>query len=33
MKVIVNATPIIALCAINQFQLLNQLFHEVIIPY
>ena len=32
MKVIVNATPIIALCGINQLELLNNLFDEVIIP-
>lgn len=33
MKVIVNATPIIALTRINQLELLHQLFEEVIIPY
>ena len=33
MKVIVNATPIIALSGINQLDLLNKLFDEVIIPY
>jgi predicted nucleic acid-binding protein len=32
MKVIVNATPLIALGGINQLELLNQLFDEVIIP-
>ena len=32
MKVIVNATPLIALSLINQLELLNQLFDEVIIP-
>jgi predicted nucleic acid-binding protein len=32
MKVIVNATPIIALSGINQLELLNQLFNEVITP-
>lgn len=32
MKVIVNATPLIALSGINQLELLNQLFNEVIIP-
>ena len=32
MKVIVNATPLIALSLINQLGLLNQLFDEVIIP-
>ena len=33
MKVIVNATPLIALSGINQLELLNQLFNEVIIPH
>ncbi len=32
MKVVVNATPLIALSLINQLELLNQLFDEVIIP-
>lgn len=32
MKVIVNATPLIALSSINQLNLLHQLFEEVIIP-
>ncbi|MGK7954834.1 MAG: DUF3368 domain-containing protein, partial [Crocosphaera sp.] len=32
MKVIVNATPLIALSKINQLNLLNDLFSEVIIP-
>lgn len=32
MKVIVNATPLIALSKINQLNLLNELFSEVIIP-
>ncbi len=32
MKVVVNATPVIALSLINQLELLNQLFDEVIIP-
>ncbi|MFM7477373.1 MAG: DUF3368 domain-containing protein, partial [Microcystis aeruginosa] len=31
MKIIVNSTPIIALSLINQLDLLNQLFYEVII--
>ncbi|MDJ0660719.1 MAG: hypothetical protein QNJ42_14710 [Crocosphaera sp.] len=31
MKVIVNATPLIALSKINQLNLLNELFSEVII--
>jgi predicted nucleic acid-binding protein len=33
MKVIVNATPLIALSKINKLELLNQLFDEVIVPY
>jgi predicted nucleic acid-binding protein len=33
MKVIVNATPIIAISAINKLELINQLFDEVIIPH
>lgn len=33
MKVIVNATPLIALSGINQLKLLNQLFDQVIIPH
>ena len=33
MKIIVNSTPIIALSLINQLDLLNQLFNEVIIPW
>ena len=33
MKIIVNSTPIIALSLINQLDLLNQLFHEVIISW
>ena len=33
MKVIVNATPLIALSQINQLELLNQLFDQVIIPH
>jgi predicted nucleic acid-binding protein len=32
MKVIVNATPLIALSKINQLEILNQLFNEVIVP-
>ena len=32
MKVVVNATPLIALSLINQLELLNQLFDEIIIP-
>jgi predicted nucleic acid-binding protein len=32
MKVIVNATPLIALSKINQLELLHQLFDEVMIP-
>jgi predicted nucleic acid-binding protein len=32
MKVIVNATPLIALSKINQLELLKQLFDEVIVP-
>ncbi|MGK7875521.1 MAG: hypothetical protein AB4426_20150 [Xenococcaceae cyanobacterium] len=32
MKVVVNATPLIALSLINQSELLKQLFYEVIIP-
>lgn len=32
MKVIVNATPLIALSKINQLEILNQLFDEVIVP-
>ena len=32
MRVVVNATPLIALSLINQLELLNQLFDEVIIP-
>ena len=32
MKVVVNATPLIALSLIDQLELLNQLFDEVIVP-
>ena len=32
MKIVVNATPLIALSLINQLELLNQLFDEVIVP-
>jgi len=32
MKIVVNSTPLIALSLINQLELLNQLFDEVIIP-
>ena len=32
MKVVVNATPLIALSVIDRLELLNQLFDEVIIP-
>ena len=32
MKVVVNATPLIALASINQLKLLQQLFDEVIVP-
>ncbi|WP_043997356.1 MULTISPECIES: nucleotide-binding protein [Microcystis] len=33
MKIIVNSIPIIALSLINQLDILNQLFNEVIIPW
>lgn len=32
MKVVVNATPLIALSIINQLELLNELFDEVLVP-
>ena len=32
MKVVVNATPLIALSLINQLELLNELFDEVLVP-
>ncbi len=32
MKVVVNATPLISLCLINQLELLNQLFDEILVP-
>lgn len=32
MKVVVNATPLIALSLINQLELLHQLFDEVLVP-
>jgi predicted nucleic acid-binding protein len=31
-KVVVNATPLIALSLINQLELLNELFDEVLVP-
>ena len=32
MKVVINATPLIALSLINQLELLNELFDEVLVP-